>query len=105
MIANQDSQKFQLSRPIFSAIEGGSADIFEQYKSHIDDNKTAKKPYHEGLPPIIKQISLDSRVGKDVEIFDKSQVSKSNIGRGVKIGARTKIVNSVILNNVTIGNE
>ena len=62
-------------------------------------------PYHEQLPPVVKQISLDSSVLKDLEIGEKSSISKSNIGYGVKIGARSKIVNSVILSDVTIGNE
>jgi NDP-sugar pyrophosphorylase family protein len=57
------------------------------------------------LPPVAKQISLDSSVLKDIEIGEKSSISKSNIGYGVKIGARTKIVNSVILSDVVIGNE
>lgn len=62
-------------------------------------------PYHEQLPPVVKQISLDSSVLKDLEIGEKSSISKSNIGYGVKIGARSKIVNSVILSDVVIGNE
>ena len=62
-------------------------------------------PYHEQLPPLVKQISLDSSVLKDLEIGEKSSISKSNIGYGVKVGARSKIVNSVILSDVTIGNE
>ena len=57
------------------------------------------------MSPVVKQISLDSSVLKDLEIAEKSNVSKSCLGRGVKIGARSKIVNSVILNHVTIGNE
>lgn len=62
-------------------------------------------PYHEQLPPLVKQISLDSSVLKDLEIGEKSSISKSNIGYGVKVGARSKIVNSVILSDVTIGND
>ena len=62
-------------------------------------------PYHEQLPPLVKQISLDSSVLKDLEIGEKSSISKSNIGYGVKVGARSKIVNSVILSDVIIGNE
>jgi len=81
------------------------SDYLGQYKQQIDENRKEKKPYHEGLPPVVKQISLDSSVHRDVEIGDKSNVSKSCLGRGVKIGARSKIVNSVILNHVTIGNE
>ena len=42
---------------------------------------------------------------KDLDLGDKSSISKSNIGYGVKIGARSKIVNSVILSDVVIGNE
>ena len=76
-----------------------------QYRSQIEENKKAKKPYHEGLPSLVKQISLDSSVLKDVELGEKTNVSKSSVGRGVKIGARSKIFNSVILNHVTIGNE
>ncbi len=76
-----------------------------QFRRQIEENKRAKKPYHEGLPSVVKQVSLDSSVQKDVEIGDKSNISKSCVGRGVKIGVRCKIVNSIILNNVTIGNE
>jgi NDP-sugar pyrophosphorylase family protein len=54
---------------------------------------------------MVKQVSLDSSVLKDIEIGEKANVSKSSIGRGVKVGARSKIVNSVILNHVTIGSE
>jgi NDP-sugar pyrophosphorylase family protein len=54
---------------------------------------------------VVKQITPDSSVLKDIELGEKTNISKSNIGRGVKIGARSKIVNSVILNHVTIGNE
>jgi ADP-glucose pyrophosphorylase len=75
------------------------------HRSQIEENRKNKIPYYEGLPPLVKQVSLDSSVGKDIEIGEKASVSKSCIGRGVKIGARTKIVNSVILNHVIIGNE
>ena len=81
------------------------SDLLRQFESQILLNKKAKVPYHEQLPPVVKQISLDSSVLKDLEIGEKSSISKSNIGYGVKIGARSKIVNSVILSDVTIGNE
>ena len=80
-------------------------DLLRQFESQILKNKKEKVPYHENLPPIVKQISLDSSVLKDLEIGEKSSISKSNIGYGVKIGARSKIVNSVILSDVVIGNE
>lgn len=82
-----------------------TADLLIQHRSIIDENRKNKVPYYEGLPPVVKQVSLDSSVLKDIEIGDKANVSKSSIGRGVKIGARSKIVNSVILNHVTIGSE
>jgi NDP-sugar pyrophosphorylase family protein len=81
------------------------SDLLRQFESQILKNKMEKVPYHENLPPIVKQISLDSSVLKDLEIGEKSSISKSNIGYGVKIGARSKIVNSVILSDVVIGNE
>jgi NDP-sugar pyrophosphorylase family protein len=81
------------------------SDLLRQFESQILKNKKEKIPYHENLPPIVKQISLDSSVLKDLEIGEKSSISKSNIGYGVKIGARSKIVNSVILSDVVIGNE
>jgi|LauGreDrversion4_2_1035121.scaffolds.fasta_scaffold1695583_1 NDP-sugar pyrophosphorylase family protein len=81
------------------------SDLLRQFESQILKNKKEKVPYHENLPPIVKQISLDSSVLKDLEIGEKSSISKSNIGYGVKIGARSKIVNSVILSDVVIGNE
>ena len=81
------------------------SDLLRQFESQILKNKKEKVPYHENLPPIVKQISLDSSVLKDLEIGEKSSISKSNIGYGVKIGSRSKIVNSVILSDVVIGNE
>ena len=81
------------------------SDLLRQFESQILKNKKEKVPYHENLPQIVKQISLDSSVLKDLEIGEKSSISKSNIGYGVKIGARSKIVNSVILSDVVIGNE
>lgn len=47
----------------------------------------------------------ESIVFKDLDMAETSQVIKSNIGRGVKLGQRTKITNSIIMSNVTIGNE
>lgn len=104
MAANQDAQRFSHSRVLFLT-NPPSSDLLRQFESQINLNKKTKVPYHEGLPPVAKQISLDSSVLKDIEIGEKSSVSKSNIGYGVKIGARTKIVNSVILSDVFIGNE
>jgi NDP-sugar pyrophosphorylase family protein len=101
MNANQDSQRLASQRPLFCVRE----DLFAQYKTQIDANRKEKKPIYEGLPPQLKQVSMDSTVQKDVEIGEKAQVSKSCVGRGVKIGARSKIVNSVIMNNVVVGNE
>lgn len=108
MLANQDSLRLQNSpHGLFSLnhTSSSSQDLLLQFKRQIEENKRAKKPYHEGLPPVVKQVSLDSSVQRDIELGDKSNISKSNVGRGVKVGARCKIVNSVILNNVTIGNE
>ncbi len=105
MVANQDSQRLSEQRTVFTQTQNSQNDLFYQFKDQITDNKFNKKPYHDGLPAIVKQVSLDSQVYKDLEVGEKTQISKSNIGRGVKIGQRCKIVNSVILNNVSIGNE
>lgn len=106
MAANQDAQRLLYKCPIFTPnIFAPTADLLIQHRSIIEENKKNKVPYYEGLPPVIKQVSLDSSVLKDIEIGEKANVSKSSIGRGVKIGAKSKIVNSVILNHVTIGNE
>lgn len=104
MQANQEAIRLDNTRPLFTN-KGLTNDLFSQYKAQIEENRREKKPIYEGLPLTLKQVSLDSFVQKDVELGEKSQISKSSIGRGVKVGARSKIVNSVIMNHVTIGSE
>lgn len=94
-----------MDKVIFKRSRNSLSDIFSKHKDQIDRNRINKKQYYEGLPAQIKQISLDSVVVGDVQIGEKGQVSKSSIGRGVIIGKNTKISNSIIYNNVKIGNE
>jgi NDP-sugar pyrophosphorylase family protein len=103
MVANQDAQRLQGKSALFSGL--APSDLLSSYKTQIEENKRNKVPIFEGLPPIVKQVGLESSVGKDIELGEKASVTKSCIGRGVKIGARSKILNSVILNHVAIGNE
>ena len=105
MLANSEAQRLQNQRQIFTQIPNQIHDAFSFHLALVEDNKKNKRAYHESLPLMMKQLSLDSVVSTDLEIGEKSQVSKSNIGRCVKIGDRSKIVNCVILNGVTIGND
>lgn len=54
---------------------------------------------------IVKQVGLDSIVAVDIELDEGTKISKCIIGKGVKIGKKSKLVNCVILDNVEIGNE
>ena len=71
MLANQEAQRVIPNRRIFRTTRNSVPHVFYKYMAKIDDNKKEKKPIYEGLPPELKQISMDSIVASDVTLGDK----------------------------------
>ncbi|CCE62788.1 hypothetical protein TPHA_0D01480 [Tetrapisispora phaffii CBS 4417] len=55
--------------------------------------------------PTASVIGIDSIVGQDCTILEKTNIKMSAIGDGCKIGKRCRIVGSIILSNVTIEDD
>ena len=71
---------------VFNSTPNTFNDFFFAHKERIEENKRNHKPYDEGLSSSVKQISMDSRISNDIQFGEKTQISKSNIGRRVVVG-------------------
>ena len=100
-----EAQKGEKRHPMFAIGAGSERSILSDFYEVIQRNREEKRSFFEGCPPVVKQIGLESIIYRGTEVGENTSIQKSSVSNHVRIGLRCKIVNSVILPHVVIGND
>ena len=97
---------FKDIQQVFFVTENNQENFLNEFRNNIYFNmQNGKNPLNE-LPNELKIVSMDSYVAKPIEFNGiKSKITKSIIGKNMKINDGSKIQLSLIMDNCLIGKE